>query len=49
MPESTNSDKNTMANSAGSDKNIHNEQSGQGQHCLPSYTENLSPFSCNPG
>ena len=27
-----------VANSAGPDGNIHKEQSGQGQHCLPSYT-----------
>ena len=36
MPESTSSDLNAVANSAGPDGNIHKEQSGQGQHCLPS-------------
>ena len=36
VPESTNSDKNAIANSAGIDKNNHNEQSDQSQHCLPS-------------
>ena len=34
MPESTNSDKNTIANSAGLDKKNHNEQSDQSQHCF---------------
>ena len=29
MPESTNSDKNVIANNAGLDKNNHNEQSDQ--------------------
>ena len=38
MPESTSSDLNAVANSAGPDGNIHKEQSGQGQHCLPSFT-----------
>ena len=38
MPENTSSDLNAVANSAGPDENIHKEQSGQGQHCLPSYT-----------
>ena len=38
VPESTSSDLNAVANSAGQDGNIHKEQSGQGQHCLPSYT-----------
>ena len=36
VPESTNSDKNAIANSAGLDKNNDNEQSDQSQHCLPS-------------
>ena len=49
VSESTNSDKNAFANSAGPDKNIHNEQSDQGQHRLPFYTDSISPFSCNPG
>ena len=39
MPESSSSDKNAFANGAGPDKNIHKEQSGLGQQCLPSYTE----------
>ena len=38
VPESTNSGLNAVANSAGPDGYIHKEQSGQGQHCLPSYT-----------
>ena len=39
VPESTRSDFIANANSAaGPDENIHKEQSGQGQHCLPSYT-----------
>ena len=38
MPESTSSDLNVVANSAGPDENIHKEQSGQNQHCLPSFT-----------
>ena len=38
MPERTSSDLNAVANSAGPDGNIHTEQSGQDQHCLPSYT-----------
>ena len=38
VPESTSSDLIAIANSAGLDENIHKEQSGQGQHCLPSYT-----------
>ena len=38
VPESTSSDFNAVVNSAGPDGNIHKEQSGQGQHCLPSYT-----------
>ena len=38
VPESTCSDLNAVANSAGPDGNIHKKQSGQGQHCLPSYT-----------
>ena len=38
MPESTSSDLNAVANSAGPDGNIHKEQSGQGQQCLPSFT-----------
>ena len=38
MPESTSSDLNAVANSVGPDGNIHKEQSGQGQHCLPSFT-----------
>ena len=38
MPESTSSDLNAVANSAGPDGTIHKEQSDQGQHCLPSYT-----------
>ena len=38
MPESTSSDLNAVANSAGPNGNIHKEQSGQGQHCLPSFT-----------
>ena len=38
MPESTSSDLNAVANSAGPDGNIHKEQSGQGQHRLSSYT-----------
>ena len=38
VPESTSSDLNAVANSAGPDGNIHKEQSGQGQHCLPSFT-----------
>ena len=36
VSESTNSDINAIANSAGLDKNNHNEQSDQSQHCLPS-------------
>ena len=38
VPESTSSDLNAVANGAGPDGNIHKEQSGQGQHCLPSFT-----------
>ena len=38
VPESTSSDLNAVTNSAGPDGNIHKEQSGQGQHCLPSFT-----------
>ena len=38
VPESTSSDLNAVANSAGPDESIHKEQSGQGQHCVPSYT-----------
>ena len=38
MQESTSSDLNAVANSVGPDGNIHKEQSGQGQHCLPSFT-----------
>ena len=38
VPENTRRDLNVIANSAGPDGNIHKEQSGQGQHCLPSYT-----------
>ena len=38
VPESTSSDLNAVANSAGPDGTIHKEQSDQGQHCLPSYT-----------
>ena len=38
MPESTSSDLNAIANGAGPDGNMHKEQSGQGQHCLPSFT-----------
>ena len=38
VPESTSSDLNAVASSAGPDDNIHKEQSGQGQHCLPSFT-----------
>ena len=38
MPDSTSSDLNAVANSAGPDGIIHKEQSGQGQHCLPSFT-----------
>ena len=38
VPESTSSDLNAVANSAGPDGNIHKEESGQGQHCLPSFT-----------
>ena len=38
VPESTNSDLNAVVNSAVPDENIHKEESGQGQHCLPSYT-----------
>ena len=29
---------NAVTDSVGPDGNIHKEQSGQGQHCLPSYT-----------
>ena len=38
VPESTSSDINAVANGAGPDGNIHKEQSGQGQHCWPSFT-----------
>ena len=38
VPENTSSDLNAIAKNAGPDGNIHKEQSGQGQHCLPSYT-----------
>ena len=38
VPENTSSDLNAIAKNAGLDGNIHKEQSGQGQHCLPSYT-----------
>ena len=38
VPESINSGLNAVANSAVPDGNIHKEESGQGQHCLPSYT-----------
>ena len=38
VPENTSSDLNAIANSAGPGGNIHKEQSGKGQHCLPSYT-----------
>ena len=43
VSESTSSDLNAIANSAGPDGNIHKEQSGQGQYCLPSYT---GSFNC---
>ena len=33
VSESTSSNKNAIANSAGPVENIHKEQSGQGQHC----------------
>ena len=36
MQESTNRYKNAITNSADLDKNNHNEQSDQSQHCLPS-------------
>ena len=42
MPESTSSNKNAIANGAGPYENFHKQQSGQGQHCLPSYTDSFS-------
>ena len=48
MPECTSSDLNAVANSAGPDGNIHKEQSGQGQHCLPSFTGSyITLLNCN--
>ena len=47
VPESTSSDLNAVADSAGPDGNIHKEQSGQGQHCLPSYTGSFKSVNCN--
>ena len=37
-----------IANSAVSDENIHNEQSDQGQHCLPSNTGNFNSVQMKP-
>ena len=44
MSESTSSDLNAVANSAGPDGNIDKEQSCQGQHCLPSFTGSINSF-----
>ena len=49
VPESTSGDLNAIANSTGPDENIHKEQPGQGQLCLPSYTTLavLTMLNCN--
>ena len=39
---------NAVADSAGPDGNIHKEQSGQGQHCLPSYTGSFNSVKLKP-